>query len=53
MNLSDLRWHQRLSNLDKALKQLREDVQTAKGRSLSRLERQGLIQSFVFTHELA
>jgi nucleotidyltransferase substrate binding protein (TIGR01987 family) len=53
MNSSDIRWHQRLANLNKALNQLRDDVQTAKGRSLSRLERQGLIQSFEFTHELA
>ena len=53
LHTSDIRWHQRLANLDKALKQLHDDVQTANKRRLSRLERQGLIQSFEFTHELA
>lgn len=50
---SDIRWEQRLANFESALKQLAEDVKTAKQRKLSRLERQGLIQSFEFTHELA
>lgn len=53
MNSSDIRWQQRLANLDKALKQLTDDVQIASERKLSRLERQGLIQSFEYTHELA
>ncbi|MCH8494433.1 MAG: nucleotidyltransferase substrate binding protein [Balneolales bacterium] len=53
MNSSDIRWQQRLANLDKALKQLADDVQTASERELSRLERQGIIQSFEYTHELA
>jgi nucleotidyltransferase substrate binding protein (TIGR01987 family) len=50
---SDIRWEQRLANFESALKQLAEDVKTVKQRKLSRLERQGLIQSFEFTHELA
>jgi len=52
-NASDIRWEQRLANFESALKQLADDVATAKQRKLSRLERQGLIQSFEFTHELA
>jgi len=52
-NPSDIRWEQRLANFESALKQLADDVATAKQRKLSRLERQGLIQSFEFTHELA
>lgn len=36
-----------------ALKQLASAVQISKQRSLSDLEKQGLIQAFEFTHELA
>ncbi|WP_255462796.1 nucleotidyltransferase substrate binding protein [Galbibacter sp. BG1] len=49
----DIRWHQRLDNFNKALKQLNKAVMLAKERDLSELEQQGLIQSFEFTHELA
>lgn len=50
---SDIRWHQRLDNYKKALKKLFEGVELATQRPLSELEKQGLIQGFEFTHELA
>jgi nucleotidyltransferase substrate binding protein (TIGR01987 family) len=49
----DIRWIQRFSNFDKAFAQLREAVLLAEQRKLSKLEEQGLIQAFEFTHELA
>jgi nucleotidyltransferase substrate binding protein (TIGR01987 family) len=49
----DVRWRQRLSNLDGALTQLAQAVQLAASRELSELEKQGLIQAFEFTHELS
>ena len=49
----DIRWHQRLSNYSKALKQLESAVQLSKERELTDLEEQGLIQAFEYTHELA
>jgi nucleotidyltransferase substrate binding protein (TIGR01987 family) len=49
----DIRWQQRLMNYEKALSQLISAVNLSKQRSLSELEKQGLIQSFEFTHELA
>jgi nucleotidyltransferase substrate binding protein (TIGR01987 family) len=51
--MADIRWQQRLQNYISALKQLIEAVQTAKLRQLSNLEKQGMIQAFEFTHELA
>ena len=53
MERKDIRWHQRLANYSKALKKLIDAVELAKKRKLSELERQGLIQVFEFTHELA
>lgn len=53
MGNEDIRWHQRLSNYNKALAQLNKAVKIADERALSELEQQGLIQSFEFTHELA
>lgn len=49
----DIRWQQRFANYKKALLQLEEAVLLYKQRNLSRLEKQGLIQAFEFTHELA
>jgi len=49
----DVRWQQRLNNLNSALQQLDDAVNLAKKRELSLLEQQGLIQAFEFTHELA
>ncbi len=47
------RWHQRLNNYSNALNQLKSAVALSQQRTLSELEKQGLIQSFKFTHELA
>ena len=49
----DIRWHQRLSNFLPAYSQLESATELASKRTLSDLEKQGLIQSFEFTHELA
>lgn len=49
----DVRWKQRFSNYEKALFQLGNAVELSRQRPLSDLERQGLIQEFEFTHELA
>jgi len=49
----DVRWKQRLANYRKALDNLLRAVHLANTRTLTELERQGLIQSFEFTHELA
>ncbi|MAZ77827.1 MAG: nucleotidyltransferase [Legionellaceae bacterium] len=49
----DIRWQQRLSNFSGALEQLAGAVNLSEERELSLLERQGLIQAFEFTHELA
>lgn len=51
--LPDIRWHQRLHNYSQALHQLTLAIQLTEQRSLSDLEKQGLIQGFEFTHELA
>lgn len=49
----DIRWKQRFRNFELALSQLTSAVNLAETRSLSELEKQGLIQAFEFTHELA
>lgn len=53
MNDQDIRWRQRFANYRKAVGQLREAVDLHGQRPLSNLEKQGLIQAFEFTHELA
>ncbi len=53
MNTQDIRWIQRFTHFIKALSQLKEAVTLAQKRPLSKLEEQGLIQAFEFTHELA
>ncbi|MEQ6120345.1 nucleotidyltransferase substrate binding protein [Reichenbachiella sp. MALMAid0571] len=53
MGDQDIRWKQRFDSFSKALRQLKDGVDLAESRSLSRLEEQGLIQGFEFTHELA
>jgi nucleotidyltransferase substrate binding protein (TIGR01987 family) len=50
---ADIRWKQRLANFRKAFGRLDEAVLLSRQRDLSDLERQGLIQAFEFTHELA
>lgn len=49
----DIRWVQRLDNFQSAFTQLKAAVHLAHSRTLTDLEKQGLIQSFEFTHELA
>ena len=49
----DIRWQQRFTHYKKALLQLQSAVELSKQRSLSILEKQGVIQAFEFTHELA
>lgn len=49
----DIRWVQRFNNYKKALGQLEAAVLLSHERELSLLEKQGLIQAFEFTHELA
>ena len=51
--LHDIRWKQRLNNFQNALQQLTDAVALRHQRPLSRLEQQGLIKAFEFTHELA
>jgi len=55
MNNSDIdvRWRQRFSNFKKALFQLEGAATLSKQRALTQLEKQGVIQAFEFTHELA
>ncbi|QGG48344.1 nucleotidyltransferase substrate binding protein [Heliorestis convoluta] len=53
MDQKDIRWIQRFHNYEKALMQLQEAVELINQRELSRLEKQGMIQAFEYTHELA
>jgi nucleotidyltransferase substrate binding protein (TIGR01987 family) len=48
-----IRWHKRLNSFEKAFAQLENAVALKQTRNLSDLEKQGLIQAFEFTHELA
>lgn len=49
----DVRWLQRLNNFRKALARFNEGVDTGRARALSELEKQGVIQAFEYTYELA
>ncbi|PQJ94951.1 nucleotidyltransferase substrate binding protein [Chromatium okenii] len=49
----DIRWKQRFDNYSKALNELKESRELAENRPLSKLEKQGVIQGFEYTHELA
>jgi nucleotidyltransferase substrate binding protein (TIGR01987 family) len=50
MAQKDIRWIQRFNNFEKALNQLTKFIEKGK---LNELERQGLIQAFEYTYELA
>ena len=52
-NKKDIRWIQRFYNYCKALERLSKAVDLSQERPLTDLEKQGLIQAFEFTHELA
>lgn len=49
----DIRWKQRYDNFQKAFLELEEAVLLSQKRPLTKLENQGLIQGFEYTHELA
>ncbi len=53
MSDPDIRWIQRFAHFSQAFSQLKEAVELAQARRLSKLEQQGLIQAFEYTHELA
>ncbi len=53
MSKPDIRWQQRFENFRNALGSLTEAVELYRQRPLSKLEKQGLIKAFEFTHELA
>lgn len=48
----DIRWKQRFSNFEKAIKQLSEGIENNR-ENPSNLIKEGIIQRFEFTHELA
>jgi nucleotidyltransferase substrate binding protein (TIGR01987 family) len=49
----DTRWKQRFNNFIKAYQELGEAACLSRSRALTRLEQQGVIQGFEYTHELA
>lgn len=49
----DIRWKQRFQNYCNALENFLEAIELSSKRDLSKLEKQGLIQSFEFTQELS
>ena len=49
----DIRWKQRFQNYKKALLTLENAVELGKTRELTDLEKQGMIQGFEFTFEMA
>jgi len=53
MNPHDIRWQQRFASFKKALIQLQGAAELSEKRTLTQLEKQGVIQAFEFTHELA
>jgi nucleotidyltransferase substrate binding protein (TIGR01987 family) len=51
--MEDIRWKQRLQNYKRALTTITKAVELASSRELSELEKQGVIQGFEFSFELA
>ncbi|MEZ0322941.1 MAG: nucleotidyltransferase substrate binding protein [Hydrogenothermaceae bacterium] len=49
----DIRWIQRFKNFEKALKQLSNGISLYNERELTEIEKQGLIQTFEYSFELA
>ena len=47
------RWKQRFQNLQKAYLQFKEEVELNRQKSLSKLEKEGIIQRFEHTFELS
>ncbi len=52
MQKKHIRWEQRFSNYNKALSKLKEGV-AINSEHITELEKEGVIQRFEFTHELA
>ncbi len=52
MQITDIRWKQRFSNFEKAFSRLSE-IALPLNQNLSDIEKEGYIQRFEFTHELA
>ncbi len=48
-----IRWIQRFQNFKKAFSKLKEAEKLFRSRTLTNLEKQGVVQAFEFTHELA
>lgn len=48
-----IRWIQRFDNYKKAFEQLSDAIELMIERELTKLEKQGVIQAFEYTHELA
>ena len=53
MKNNNIRWKQRFNNFIKAYQGLQDAVELTNQRELTKLEQQGLIQGFEYTHELA
>jgi len=53
MTAPDIRWIQHFNHFSKAFAQLKEAIELSEQRQLSKLEEQGLIQAFKYTHEMA
>ncbi len=53
MSNQDIRWLQRFEHFKQAHEQLKEALSEMASRKLSKLEKQGTIQAFEFTYELA
>lgn len=50
---NDIRWKQRFNNYLQAFRELESAVVLSNERALSKLEKQGVIQGFEYTHELS
>jgi nucleotidyltransferase substrate binding protein (TIGR01987 family) len=53
MDENDIRWKQRFHNYKKALRKLNEAVEEYQGKGMRDIEKEGLIQRFEYTYELA
>ena len=53
METEEIRWQQRFSNYQRALARLEEGVETVSKNNVSDLEKEGLVQRFEYTFELA
>ncbi|MBB1127216.1 nucleotidyltransferase substrate binding protein [Thiospirillum jenense] len=53
MTVKDVRWKQRFNHYHNAFHELKESIVLANTRPLSKLEKQGVIQGFEYTFELA